>query len=185
MTRTLHTLLADLGQPGHRAVAEHWIALYRRKGGIPPLSAIDPLQFPRALADAWIVDAEDGDRFRIRLMGETLVHWYGRNPKGLYYEDLFAPAILPVVTQQSRQVVQAPCILYHQMQSTIPDWTVPASFERLAFPLCDAAGRIRHILGATVFSENTNFGRGGVATRIGSEYRYEIDPVALTASAAG
>ena len=181
MIRTLDTLPADLRATNHRSVAEHWLDLYRRHDDIPPLSALDPLHFPRALVDAWIVDAEDDGRFRILVAGETLVRWYGRNPKGLYFEDIFSPAMLPVVIRQSRQVVQTPCILYHQMQTTIPDWSVPAAFDRVAFPLRDAVGHIRHILGATVFANDPSLGRGGESTRIGVEYQYEI-PAALQAA---
>lgn len=176
MDRALDTLLQDLQLPGHRAVAEHWLGLYRAAGRIPALGDIDALQFPKALAEAWIVDAETDGRFRIRLMGESLVQWYGRSVKGLYYEDLFSPAILPVVTEQSRLVIDRPCIGYHRMQTTIPDWRLPAAFERLALPLLAGDGRVGHILGATLFHDrdSVTHGRGGLSTLMEADYWYPL-----------
>jgi hypothetical protein len=178
MDRSLDLLLQDLQLPGHRALAEHWLGLQRAAGGIPPLAAVDPLQFAKALADAWIVDAEADGRFRIRLMGETLVQWYGRSMKGLYYDDMFSAAILPVVTEQSRQVIDRPCIGYHRMRTTIPDWTVPAAFERLALPLLGADGQVGHILGATLFHDRASLahGRGGASTSLDVDYWYPLTP---------
>lgn len=175
MDRPLNALLSDLRLPGHLQLAEHWLELYQNHGHrVPSLSTLDPIRFPKALADSWIVDAEDGDRFRIRLSGETLVSWYGFNPKGRYYEELFAPAILPVVTEQSRRVVADPAICYHRMHTTIPDWTVPAFFERLALPLADAEGRVRHLVGATLFLGEADHGKGGKAAVVDADYWYAV-----------
>ncbi|MEK9970127.1 MAG: PAS domain-containing protein [Ferrovibrio sp.] len=155
MDRPLDTLLSDLDLPGHRAVAEHWLGLYRDGGGaIPSLAQIDPLHFHRALPDAWIVDHTDDDRFRFRLMGETLVAWYGRNPKGLYYQDLFAPTIVPLLEAQSRLVLQRPCAGFQRVHTNVPLTAhMPRSFERLTFPLREKDGdRILHILGNSIFN---------------------------------
>jgi hypothetical protein len=152
MDRPLDSLINDLQLPSHRAVAGHWLGLYARDHAIPVLADIDPLQFPRALADAWIVDATDDGHFCFRLMGENLVAWYGRNPKGQYYEDLFPPMLLPLLTAQSRRVIDQPCAGYHRVHTKIPEWTAPRCFERLTFPLRDSDGRRRHILGISVFN---------------------------------
>lgn len=153
MDRPLDTLLDDLDLPGHRAVAEHWLALYRSTGAIPTLGEIDPLNFPRALADAWIVDATDDGRFQFRLMGETLMQWYGRNTKGLYYQDLFPASIVPLLETQSRRVLERPCAGFQRVHTNVPDIHMPRSFERLTFPLRDKSGsRLTHILGNSIFN---------------------------------
>lgn len=177
------SLLADLHLPGHRVVAQHWLDLYSQQQTIPRLSDIDPLCFVQALPDVWIVDATDAGRFRIRLMGETLVEWYGRNPKGLCYDDIFTPAMLPLVTQQSRRIIDQPCIGYHRMHTTIPDWTKPADFERVAFPLRRADGSIGHILGVTVFNDGALFGRGGATTHVDADSWYDIPSASMPPSA--
>ncbi len=159
VNRPLDTLLSDLRLPGHRALAAHWLALHDAAGRrIPALSSIDPLQFAPALKDAWIVDAEEDGRFRMRLGGETLTDWYGFSTRGRLYEEMFGPAALPLVTEQTRRVLQTPCIGYHRVHPEIAerDHTVPAAFERLALPLTDAEGRIRHMIGATRFIGRTD-----------------------------
>jgi hypothetical protein len=155
MDRPLARLLPDLDLPGHRAVAEHWLGLYRDGGGtIPSLAQIDPLHFHRALPDAWIVDCTEDGRFRFRLMGETLVAWYGRNPKGLYYQDLFPASVVPLLEAQSRNVLQRPCAGFQRVHTDVPAGAkMPRSFERLTFPLREKDGsRILHILGNSIFN---------------------------------
>lgn len=175
MDRALSDLLTDLRLPGHRQMAQHWLELYERAGRrVPALADLDAMQFPRALNDSWIVDATDDGRFRMRLAGEGLSRWYGFNPKGRHYEEFFPPAVLPVVSAQSRHVLEGPYIGYHHMHSTIPEWTVPAAFERLALPLADADGRCRHILGATLFHGHNDLGRGPEATFVDADHWYAV-----------
>jgi hypothetical protein len=154
MDRSLDTLLTDLDLPGHRAVAEHWLALYARAGTVPSLAEIDPLHFHRALPDAWIVDLTEDGRFQFRLMGETLVQWYGRTTKGLYYQDLFPASVVPLLEEQSHRVLQRPCAGFQRVHTNVPAGThMPRSFERLTFPLRNKAGdRIVHILGNSIFN---------------------------------
>lgn len=154
MDRPLENLLDDLDLPGHRAVAEHWLGLYARAGTVPSLAEIDPLHFHRALPDAWIVDATADGRFRFRLMGETLVQWYGRNPKGLSYQDLFPADVVPVLEEQSQMVLRRPCAGFQRVHTDVPTGShMPRSFERLTFPLRDKANeKILHILGNSIFN---------------------------------
>lgn len=155
MDRPLDQLLNDLELPGHRAVAEHWMRLYRSRGAIPTLAEIDPLDFHRALPDAWIVDATEDGRFRFRLMGETLIAWYGRNTRGLYYEDLFPPAVVDLVTVQSNRVLNRPCAGFQRVHTHVPDVHQPRYFERLTLPVRDKEnGRVRHILGNSIFNRD-------------------------------
>jgi len=169
MDRPLASLLDDLDLPGHRAVAEHWLALYRSTGAIPTLAEIDPLNFPRALSDAWIVDADDDGKFRFRLMGETLQAWYGRNTKGLSYQDLFPAAVVPILELQSRRVLERPCAGFQRVHTNVPDIHMPRSFERLTLPLRDKSGeRVAHILGNSIFNREA----GDPAPEI--EYWYPI-----------
>jgi len=154
MDRPLDSLLTDLDLPGHRAVAEHWL-LYRAGGNtIPSLAQLDPLHFHRALPDAWIVDAAEDGRFRFRLMGETLVAWYGRNPKGLYYQNLFPASVVPLLETQSRRVLEQPCAGFQRVHTNVPAGAqMPRAFERLTFPLREKDGdRILHILGNSIFN---------------------------------
>lgn len=152
MDRPFDSLLNDLQLPGHRAVAGHWLGLYMRNRAIPTLAEIDPLHFHRALPDAWIVDAMEDGRFRFRLMGETLINWYGRNTRGQYYEDLFQPALVTVLIAQSRLVLDRPCAGFQRVHTKATEAHAPRLFERLSLQLRDKDGRLRHILGNSIFS---------------------------------
>lgn len=157
MDRPLDQLLTDIDLPGHRAVAEHWFDLYRRAGTVPSLADIDPLHFHRALPEAWIVDRTGDGRFVFRLMGETLVAWYGRNPKGLSYQELFPAHVVPVLEMQSHNVLNRPCAGFQRVHTNAPEGALmPRSFERLTFPLRDKTGeKIAHILGNSIFNRET------------------------------
>lgn len=157
MDRPLTSLLEDLRLPGHRAVAEHWLALRAAAGGgIPPLGAIDAMRFPKALPDIWIVDAEADGRFRFRLCGEALVAWYGVNPKGRHYDDIFPASVMPQVQAESRRILDTPAVGYQKLRSQVADEHVPAAYERLVVPLAGEDGRPRHLLGVSRFRSHAD-----------------------------
>lgn len=148
---------------------------------MPRLRAVDPLRFATALKDTWIVDAADDGHFRFRLCGETLADWYGFSLRGRSFEEILSPASLAATVAQARDVVGRPLALYHRMVALIPDCSQPASFSRVALPLTDDDGRIRHMLGATSFDTPVINGRGSIATRPELERRYDIPALASAA----
>jgi hypothetical protein len=165
VTRPLASLLESLTLPGHRAVAQHWLALYRAAGSqVPALSSLDPLQFPAALADSWIVDLAEDGRFRFHLLGQNMISWRGSNAKGMSFEEIYPPEVLPLVNGMARRVIEQPAISYQQMQSRIRDWSLPIPVERVSLPMADGSGRIRHLFGATIIKARP--GQGGGAERI-------------------
>lgn len=174
MDRPLSGLLDDLKHPALLQLARHWLSLRDSHGGIPPLRALDPMQFAPVMKDSWIVDAEPDGGFRFRLAGETLVEWYGHNPKGRTFLEVASPAVAPVLTSFARRVVQGPAITFHRMSSTMPGWEIPSSFERMGLPLGDNEGRVRHLFGATVFDRHYYNGRGAVTTKMEFEYWYPL-----------
>lgn len=166
MTRPLASLLDALTQPGHRAIAQHWLALYRAANNqVPALSRLDPLLFPAALADSWIVDLCEDGRFRFHLLGQNMIRWRGASAKGLSFEEIYPPDALPLVNDMARRVIEQPAISYQQMQSQIRDWSLPIPVERIALPMADAQGRIRHLFGATIIRARPGQD-GGAAERI-------------------
>ena len=165
MDHPLASLIDALTLPGHRAVAQHWLALYRATGNrVPALSSLDPLQFPAALADSWIVDFDADGRFRFHLLGQNMISWRGANAKGMSFEEIYPAEVLPIVNGMARRVIEQPAISYQQMQSQIRDWSLPIPVERIALPMADTAGRIRHLFGATIIRANP--GQGGGAERV-------------------
>lgn len=183
VTRPLASLLETLTLPGHRAVAQHWLALYRAAGNrVPALASLDPLQFPSALADSWIVDLSDDGRFRFHLLGQNMISWRGSNAKGMSFEEIYRPEVLTVVNGMARRVIEQPAISYQQMQSQIRDWSLPIPVERISLPMADGQGRIRHLFGATIIKARP--GQGGGAERIELQ-RDDWYPVAQAEIVAG
>ncbi|MEK9970129.1 MAG: PAS domain-containing protein [Ferrovibrio sp.] len=165
MIRPLSDLLETLTLPGHRAAAEHWLALYGAAGNrVPKLRDLDPLRFPAALPDVWIVDHGDDGRFRFHLLGQNMIDWRGANAKGLSFEEIYPPDRVPVVNSMALRVISEPAISHQQMLSRIRDWSLPIPVDRIAMPVCDEAGRIRHMFGVTIVRGQP--GQGGDTEQI-------------------
>lgn len=163
--RPLARLLESLTLPGHRAVAGHWIALYHAAGHrVPALSSLDPLQFPAALADSWIVDLAEDGCFRFHLLGQNMIRWRGASAKGMSFEEIYPAEVLPIVNDMARRVIGQPAISYQEIQSQIRDWSLPIPVERIALPMADGQGRVRHLFGATVIRSRP--GQGGSTERV-------------------
>src|SRR3546814_10021108 len=92
---------------------------------------MDRVGVQKARPDVWMVDAEAGGRFRFRLCGEALVAWYGVNPKGRHYDDIFPASVMAQVVAESRRILDTPAIGYQKLRSQVADDHVPAAYERL------------------------------------------------------
>ncbi len=182
MTRPLASLPDALTQPGHRAIAQHWLALYRAANNqVPALSRLDPLQFPAALADSWIVDLCEDGRFRFHLLGQNMIRWRGANAKGMSFEEIYPPEALPLVNGMARRVIEEPAISYQQMQSQIRDWSLPIPIERIALPMADSSGRIRHLFGATIIKARPGQGGGGERIELQRDDWYPVAQAEIAA----
>jgi hypothetical protein len=183
VTRPLASLIDVLTLPGHRAIARHWLALYRAAGNlVPALSSLDPLQFPAALADSWIVDLCEDGRFRFHLLGQNMISWRGANAKGMSFEEIYPPDILPIVNGMARRAIEDPAISYQQMQSQIRDWSLPIPVERLSLPMADSAGRIRHLFGATVIRARPGQTAGAERIELQRDDWYPVAQAEIAAS---
>jgi hypothetical protein len=176
MSRPVTLIADDLRLPGLRPLVTHWLALLQRDGRVPRLRDLDPLAFAPSMRHAWIIDAEDDGGFRFRLSGEALIEWYGVNLKGKRYDEVFPAVTLAEVVPQSRRVLDTPAAVYQERTARMPDWTEPAAFERIGLPLADADGRVRHLLGATLFAERVYNGKGSIDTAPLREYWYDLPP---------
>ncbi|MCW0233912.1 MAG: PAS domain-containing protein [Ferrovibrio sp.] len=176
MDRPLSSLLETLTLPGHRAATQHWLALYRAGDNrVPMLHDLDPLQFSAALPDIWIVDLDPDGRFRFHLLGQNMIDWHGSNPKGLSFEDIYTPEMLPVVTAMVRRVIEQPAVVYQKAQSVTRNRSLPVPIERIALPLADAEGRVRHLFGVTVFMTRDGHGSGPLRTELQVDDWYPVE----------
>jgi len=173
--RPLSTLPDDVALPSHRLMVRHWLDLYAAAGNrVPFWRQLDPLQFPSALSDIWIVQMRDDGRLYFHLTGQSLVDWFGSNPKGKSMEEMYPPAVVPQLYAFANGVLDGPAACYQKSFSLTPNWSIPIPMERVALPMVDEQGRVRHAVGITTFLDRNGAGAGTVATHIAQECWYPI-----------
>ncbi len=175
MQRPLDALVDDVALPGHRQMVRHWFDLYAAAGNrIPRYRALDPVRFPLALPDVWIVEWRDDGRLYFQLLGENLVEWYGYSPKGKAMEEVYPPAMVPLINALSFEVLGQPAVCYQRAHSLTSHWSVPIPMERVAFPMTDETGRLRWVAGITTLFDSHGHGSGPVSSRIAEEFWYPL-----------
>lgn len=173
--RPFDALLGDIALPSHRLMVQHWLDLYAAAGNrVPCFRALDPLRFPSALSDIWIVERRDDDRLYFHLVGQNLVDWYGSSPKGKSMEEVYPPAMVPMINALSHGVMGRPAINYQKAFSLTPHWSVAIPMERIAMPLTDEQGRLRWAAGITTFLDSHGHGSGPVSSRVAEECWYPL-----------
>lgn len=173
--RPLNALLGDIALPSHRLMVQHWFDLYAAAGNrVPCYRALDPLQFPSALSDIWIVQRRDDERLYFHLVGQSLVDWYGYSPKGKSMEEVYPPAMVPLINALSHNILGKPAIYYQKAYSLTPHWSVAIPMERTALPLTDEQGRLRWVAGVTTFLDSHGRGSGPVSSRVAEEFWYPL-----------
>ena len=173
--RPFDALLKDIALPAHRLMVRHWLDLYAAAGRrIPCIRALDPLQFPAALPDIWIVEWRDDGRLYFHLVGESLVEWYGYSPKGRSMEEVYPPAMVPLINALSHEVLGRPAICYQKAVSLTPHWSVPIPMERVALPMTDEQGRLRWVAGITTLLDSHGHGSGPVSSRVAQQCWYPV-----------
>lgn len=173
--RPFDALLGDIALPSHRLMAQHWLDLYAAAGHrIPSIRALDPLQIPSALADIWIVEWRDDGRLYFHLVGQNLVDWYGSSPKGKSMEEVYPPAMVPLINALSHEVLGGPAICYQTAFSLTPNWSVPIPMERVGLPMTDEQGRLRWVAGITTLLDRHGHGSGPVSSRVAQQFWYPV-----------
>lgn len=173
--RPFDALLDDIALPSHRLIAQHWLDLYAAAGNrVPCIRALDPLQIPAALSDIWIVEWRDDGRLYFHLVGQNLVDWYGYSPKGKSMEEVYPPAMVPLINALSHEVLGRPALCYQSAYSLTPNWSVPIPMERLAMPMTDEQGRLRWAAGITTLFDRHGHGSGPVSSRVAQQSWYRV-----------
>lgn len=173
--RPFDALRDDIALPSHRLMAQHWLDLYAAAGHrVPCIRALDPLQIPAALSDIWIVEWRDDGRLYFHLVGQSLVDWYGYSPKGKSMEEVYPPAMVPLINALSHEVLGQPAICYQKAVSLTPHWSVPIPMERVALPMADEQGRLRWVAGITTLLDSHGHGSGPVSSRVAEQFWYPV-----------
>ncbi|MEQ9135802.1 MAG: PAS domain-containing protein [Thalassobaculum sp.] len=124
----------------------------RGQRSLPAFRDIDPIDIPGLLSYLWIHDYDpETDRFRCRLMGESVRSAYDMKVTGLDVEEIVTKSAYPVVAARYRAVVTMPAVAHGV--GRIYGHTIGrvGLGERLYLPLADDEGRARMIIGATIY----------------------------------
>lgn len=179
--RPFDALPDDIALPSHRLMVRHWLDLFAAGGNrIPCFRALDPLQFFAALSDIWIVQLRDDGHLYFHLVGQSLVDWYGYSPKGKSMEEVYPPAMVPLINALSEGILGKPGIYYQKAFSVTPHWSVAIPMERIGMPLTDEQGRLRFVAGVTTFLDRNGGGSGAVTSHVAQEWWYQIAQAAVS-----
>ena len=133
------------------ALYDYWLELAAAAGGLPALSAFDPLRLTDLLPHIWVVEVDDDThRFRMRLAGEEINQIYGRNVGGHYFANLFSPTDLPTIVARYSRALRDPAVFY--AQGAVYAAAGRRSIgERLGLPMLGRSGRTSILIGATLY----------------------------------
>lgn len=132
----------------------YWRALAAAAGGVPPRSAVDPLQIPRRLLpDIGLVEAQPlnddlGDRLnlRFRLLGTGHRRATGRDYSGKRFDELYTPQQVLAFEAEYRLVLSGGQPRFARRSSLKLDREF-IMFQRILAPLLDETGKPRHVIG--------------------------------------
>lgn len=160
---SLPDLPEDARDPAFREFYDHW----RRAappGLLPGRQHLDPItHIPRLVPNLAIYDVvmtEEGQRFRIRLMGELMVDVIGTNPTGRFFDEFIKPAFRARLNAALSQVATDRIAHYWENQM----WTYQNDFirmRRLALPLASDGRNVDMIFACYVRTDEPAGGEDG------------------------
>ncbi|MGE0118152.1 MAG: PAS domain-containing protein [Dongiaceae bacterium] len=133
-----------------RRLLAHWL---ERRGDdlAPPRMAIDPTAIGPILANVWMCDFLPAERrFRMRLAGEEIHRFYGRNITQCFFEDIIASGLLDDVMRRYLRIVEEPAAMHCSGHIYLASERSQVG-ERIVLPLMDDGGAITHVIGASIF----------------------------------
>ena len=126
----------SLTHPLAQKVYDYWCE-NAPAGKLPGRQHLDPLEIPDALPWIAVSDVEragDDMRFRLRVIGTSIVKYFGRDSTNKWFEEIFCPEILKIQVASYRGVVESG-------QPKFGPWTHPVTgrepvqYQRLLLPL--------------------------------------------------
>jgi hypothetical protein len=90
----------------------YWLDL-RGGDAIPLRSAVDPAALAPVLPNIWLCEfVPDEDRFRMRLAGEEINKFYGRNISRAYFDEISDDRFRTMMVRRYRRVIEEPSIMH-------------------------------------------------------------------------
>lgn len=136
--------------PRIAAVVSHW-ADVRSGHCVPARTSIDPARMHNSLAIVWMIERGPAGRYRYRLAGESISRTHGGIGRGSDPAELFAPSDLAMFRRRWDFVLDRRCVVRAHGNVALREGRA-AAVERIMVPLCDDAGGVNVILGATNYA---------------------------------
>lgn len=140
-----------LGSDGLRKCFRYWMRI-KPDGGIPAKSSLLMSHIPPDIVPAlFIYERTSEGRFRCRLAGTAIGREFGKDPTGLYLDELVVPSGLPkrVALFEGTLERQSPVLYGGRLADGEHGWK---GFKRLLLPLADHLGQCVFVFGMVIFT---------------------------------
>nr|WP_274610932.1 PAS domain-containing protein [Rhodovibrio sodomensis] len=129
---------------------ERWWQRARARRRLPPITAIDPTVFPKALPTIFLLDGETVETLRVRLAGTFYRELYNREVTGEYLADLIPFADRPDIYAEYQACLREGRPAYHDGTVTWRGQGAELAFRRILLPFGDS-GKVQRIMGFAEF----------------------------------
>ncbi|WP_193180654.1 PAS domain-containing protein [Nisaea sediminum] len=139
----------------HLRFLDYWLRL-RGRHAMPSYADLDPVDFPWALPNIFVVEILPGGDFVYRIAGEEHTQRYRRNLKGLRLSDIMQSDAAEAITERWRLILDMPAAFFiltdhHSEQGA------SVLGERLVLPLGNDRATPTHLVGITNFLSTSSF----------------------------
>ena len=127
---------AATARPEVVALFDYWRSKAPRQGVLPGRQHIDPIEIPRLLQYAWLLDVvDDPRRFRVRLVGTELVRTGTPARTGDFMADHMPPDRREALLAELEAVVQSGEPMWYRGPVILRHDTYVQEVERIVLPL--------------------------------------------------
>ena len=147
--RSFDEFAMGINAPVLRTLVDYWNQC-RGNNLLPSFQDFDPTSVPNALPYVWVVECQDLDALRHRLVGEQVQNSVGQPMVGRTTADLYPPDIVAAFRALAAAIRTLPCALHgitRAQASSAPSYRI---VERVGLPFSSDGEGVDLILGATI-----------------------------------
>jgi|TARA_R110000772_G_scaffold62971_2_gene141216 hypothetical protein len=169
-------ILERILDPDIRVFVQVWHTLYKKFDGIPPRTAIDPLDLGRALAKVWLYEKLPDGSYVSAISGDHIRTNWGVRMKGKPLSEIIPLGGHKHVEKRFNYLLEKQCIIHGFNVTETKDHSFA---ERLYAPLTNADGEVIYVFGISNYNQTyyTDLDRFQNAVQRFEVYSY--DPATL------